>query len=165
MCDAVFHIRPGLRFVEAGEKHDEKRHVEGQSDLPADTVTFLKPFAETAVIGMVEIIILELHLCFINCDISKHLKPLKSALLDKRRITFGTADLDTPLAPGDADLLPAGRTFVDMMRLSLCHQVLLPVISGAETAGMSKIPLILGSPPVDVPGKHAEIRIYDTAPG
>ena len=42
-------------------------------------------------------------------------------LLNKGLAAFRTSDLYSALTPGDSDLLPAGRTPVDMMGLSLLH--------------------------------------------
>ena len=113
---------------------------------------------------MVHIIVFEFHLGFIDCNISKH-KNSPLAVLDECGITFGAADLYTAFSLWHADLLPAGRAFIDVVRLALGHHVFLAGEEAAELVGLIQIPLVLGRTLVDVPGKHAEICVYNAEPG
>lgn len=88
-----------------------------------------------------------------------------SALLDEPGLAFGTADLDLALAFWNPDLLPAGGTFVDVVGLALCHQVLLGGEPGADPACLCQVGLVLGRAPVNVPGKQPEVCVDDQSPG
>ena len=112
---------------------------------------------------MVDIVVLKLHLSLVDRNISKHTKT-SSALFDKCGAALRTADLNASLASGNADLLPARRALIDMVRPALDQQILLAVEGAAQLIGLIQIPLVLGGALIDVPGEHAEISQDDTSP-
>ena len=83
------------------------------------------------------------------------------AFFDKCCIAFWTADLDLAFATRNANLLPAGRTLVNVVCLSLCKHIFLEGKEAADLVGLVQVPLIFLRALVDVAGKHTVVRIDD----
>ena len=114
-----------LWFVKPGEQDNEKCHVVGQCQLTSLSVTFFQTATKTTIVRLVHIVVFEFHFSFVDCNISKHKKPLYLALLDKCCVTFRTADFNTAFAFWYTYFLFTSRTFVNVMCLSLCHYTFL----------------------------------------
>ena len=111
---------------------------------------------------MIDIIIFEFHLGFVDRNITKHGNSLAS--FDKSGVTLRAADLNLAFSFWNTDLLFAWRTFVNVVCLALCYHVTLPVEKWPDAACHLQIFLILGGSFVSIFGKHPEIRIDDTGP-
>jgi len=72
---------------------------------------------------MINIKFLEFHIPLVYDNISKH-NISRLAFLDKGLIALRASDFYSALAPRHSDLLPAGRTFIDMMGFELPHVAL-----------------------------------------
>ena len=97
---------------------------------------------------MIDIIIFEFHLGFVDRNITKHGNSLAS--FDKSGVTLRAADLNLAFSFWNTDLL--------------CYHVTLPVEKCPDAACHLQIFLILGGSFVSIFGKHPEIRIDDTGP-
>lgn len=83
-----------------------------------------------------------------------------SASFDKLRAAFGTSYCNLTLAPRYSDFLPAIRTFIDMMRLSLAHHIFLRTDKSPDFYSMLYKCLIFCIPFAIILRKHPEICIY-----
>src|SRR5699024_2532012 len=83
---------------------------------------------------------------------------------DKCRAALRTADLDFSLAFRDTDLLPAARTLIDMIYLSLLPQPLLAAEEIAYLIHPCKKRFILGISFGHIPREHPEIAVDDHHP-
>lgn len=91
-----------------------------------------------------------------------NIRTLLSAFFDKGLTTFGASDFNSPFSPGNADLLPAGRASVDMMRLSLLE---IPLPSGKiflHSVLILQISVIFEAALIGIFGKHPKVRINQT---
>ena len=136
MGDAPADLGLFLGLVQPGEQKDQEGSVIAQGELAASSVLLLKPPAKPAVIGAVPVVLLEFQFLLVDNDISEHNDQdfldaaavrgtVPSGVPDGRQQTaafviltvfrelpaaFRAGHHDVPLAAGDADLLPAGRT-------------------------------------------------------
>ena len=76
-------------------------------------------------------------------------------------MAFRTFDLDLALSLGNTYLLSAARTAVDVMGLSLLHQILFFIEAKTELRRHLKEFLIFGITLLDISGKNTYICIYD----
>lgn len=83
------------------------------------------------------------------------------AVLDKFCVALGTVDFDASFSPGNSDLLATVRAGINMMCLSLFHQILFPVKTLSQLCRHSKILLIFCIPLLNIPGQYPEICVND----
>ena len=82
-----------------------------------------------------------------------------SAAFNKGSLTFRTANFNLALSSWNTDFLFAGRTFIDMMRLTLLEKFFLVPPEVPNACGRFQKRLILGGSLVNVSGEHSEISI------
>jgi len=121
---------------------------------------------------MIHIKLFKFHITLVNNYISKHdlttcllilsyslSKPALSAFLNKLRSTLGAPDFNPSFASRNTDLLPAGRTLVNMMCLHLLKTILRPCKEVLYFIFLFQIKIILLLPLVIISRQKPEIHI------